>query len=391
MLGIALEGGGAKGAFHIGAIQACMEMGVYPPQAVAGTSIGAMNAAMIAQGDYEKARQLWENISGKDIYDPENEKLIYANLRELQLQDLPEMWESIKDFFADRGINNTNMRRIIAENIDPDKLMASPIDYGIVTFALPDFEAVEIFKEEMGKENIPTYILASAAFPGFQKVSMGQRFFVDGGVYDNCPVNMLLERGCDRVIAVRTNAVGITRYDEKDARVTTITPSEDLGSLMKFSPETARHNIELGYYDGLRALMHLGGRRYYLTDTGHGLSARLYGLPDGLILSCARSLRISSRIHPRRLLFERLLPVLFDELDLTRSDSYDDLVLAMIEDRAERCGIRRLSLYTAQELFALGLAAHPPARQKALPRVIDAILGALAQADGSSPTNAFKA
>ena len=63
----------------------------------------------------------------------------------------------------------------------------------------------------------------------------------------------------------------------------------------------------------------------------------------------------------------------------------------MIEDRAERCGIRRLSLYTARELFALGLTAHPPARQKALPRVIDAILGALAQTDGSSPTNAFKA
>ena len=55
-LGIALEGGGAKGAFHIGAVQACMECGLYPPAVIAGTSIGAVNAAMLAQATSTRPR-----------------------------------------------------------------------------------------------------------------------------------------------------------------------------------------------------------------------------------------------------------------------------------------------------------------------------------------------
>ena len=59
---------------------------------------------------------------------------------------------------------------------------------------------------------------------------------------------MLLERGCRKVIAVRTNAVGITRYDESDPRVITVVPSEDLGSLMRFSPEVSKRNIKMGVF-----------------------------------------------------------------------------------------------------------------------------------------------
>ena len=66
-LGIALEGGGAKGAFHIGVVQACMECGLWPPAAIGGTSIGAINGAMLAQGDFHKARELWLTLSGSDL------------------------------------------------------------------------------------------------------------------------------------------------------------------------------------------------------------------------------------------------------------------------------------------------------------------------------------
>ncbi|OYO51117.1 hypothetical protein CG709_20055, partial [Lachnotalea glycerini] len=52
--GIVLEGGGAKGAYQIGAWKAFEEVGV-KVNAVAGTSVGALNAAMICMGDYKKA------------------------------------------------------------------------------------------------------------------------------------------------------------------------------------------------------------------------------------------------------------------------------------------------------------------------------------------------
>ena len=379
MLGIALEGGGAKGAFHIGALEACMEMGYYPPDAIAGTSIGAMNAAMVAQGDFAVAKELWENISGKDIFTPEDEKLISTNLNSINIDGLADMFSAVRELISDGGIDNTHIKAMIDKYIDEDRLMQSPIDYGIVTLVLPEFRAIEIFKEEMGKENIATYILGSAAFPGFQKVQMGESIFLDGGVYDNCPVNMLLERGCDKVIAVRTNAIGITRYDEDDKRVITIEPSEKLGSLMKFSPETSRHNIKLGYYDAMRVLMKLGGTRYYLTDLELEAESRLFDLPAVAVVEAALLLKISHRIEHRRLLFERVLPVLFDELELPRTAGYKDLLLAMVEHKATRCGVERLCLYTAQELFDKVVRIRPEGKQKPLDRAIDLILEGLAK------------
>ena len=66
MRGLVLEGGGAKGCYQIGAYKALMEMGITFDYVV-GTSIGAINAAMICQGDWEIAYKLWENISYEDV------------------------------------------------------------------------------------------------------------------------------------------------------------------------------------------------------------------------------------------------------------------------------------------------------------------------------------
>ena len=52
--GLVLEGGGAKGAYQIGAWKALKEAGVRI-RAVAGTSVGALNGALICMGDLEQA------------------------------------------------------------------------------------------------------------------------------------------------------------------------------------------------------------------------------------------------------------------------------------------------------------------------------------------------
>ena len=67
MLGLALEGGGAKGAYEIGAYRALTEMG-YRFDVICGVSIGAINAALLAQGDCEKAAEFWETTSNDDLF-----------------------------------------------------------------------------------------------------------------------------------------------------------------------------------------------------------------------------------------------------------------------------------------------------------------------------------
>ena len=56
MLGLALEGGGAKGAYEIGAYRALTELG-YHFDVICGVSIGAINAALLAQGDKRLTRE----------------------------------------------------------------------------------------------------------------------------------------------------------------------------------------------------------------------------------------------------------------------------------------------------------------------------------------------
>ena len=69
---LVLCGGGSRGAYEIGAWRALTELGVRF-QGVYGTSIGALNAALVARGDVEAASQLWQNIRLSQIMTVEDE------------------------------------------------------------------------------------------------------------------------------------------------------------------------------------------------------------------------------------------------------------------------------------------------------------------------------
>jgi len=74
MYGLVLEGGGAKGAYHIGALKALNELNI-EIDAVAGTSIGAMNGAMFVQDKLNIAYDYWYNISTAKVLDIEDKYL----------------------------------------------------------------------------------------------------------------------------------------------------------------------------------------------------------------------------------------------------------------------------------------------------------------------------
>ena len=61
--GLILDGGGARGAYQIGAWKALVEAGV-KVNAVAGTSVGALNGALICMGDVKQAEKIWSEIQG---------------------------------------------------------------------------------------------------------------------------------------------------------------------------------------------------------------------------------------------------------------------------------------------------------------------------------------
>ena len=112
--GLVLEGGGAKGAYQIGAWKALREAGV-KLKGIAGTSVGALNGALICMGDLEKAERLWENISYSKIMSVDDEVMgeIFKH-KKISRETLKELM----DYMADGGVNISPLKQLIAESVD---------------------------------------------------------------------------------------------------------------------------------------------------------------------------------------------------------------------------------------------------------------------------------
>lgn len=206
MKGIALEGGSSKGAYHLGVLKALFERG-YKFKGAVGTSIGAFNAAMIVQGDFDVCYNMWKNMQPETLFNVDNqfmENLVDKNIDRSMLEYAST---EAKKVIANKGIDTTKLRRILDTYIDEDKIRASKMDFGLVTVEFDGLKPVpvEIFKEDIPKGKIKDYIMASANLPVFKSEDIDGKFFIDGGFYDNCPLRLLESKGYDDLIAVRVS------------------------------------------------------------------------------------------------------------------------------------------------------------------------------------------
>lgn len=104
MYGIALEGGGTKGAYQIGAWKALRELGI-EYNVVAGTSIGSLNGAFMAMDAFDEAWDLWHNIEPNMIIegDPKLLKKIAKLSFDYSYSDFHEMVRFTTDMIS-KGI-----------------------------------------------------------------------------------------------------------------------------------------------------------------------------------------------------------------------------------------------------------------------------------------------
>ena len=247
MRGLVLEGGGARGAYHIGVIKALVEKG-YTFDGFVGTSIGAVNAASMAQGDFTKAAQLWENISSDQIFDEEEMDII-------QLADLGNLWKNINfspstrraasKVIRGRGLNTKKMRIFLETYIDEEKIRRSGKDFGLVTVSIPDLVAHQLMMEDIPRGSLINYIMASASLPGFQREIINKKKYVDGGFFDNMPFNLLINKGYDEIIAIRTGSLGRIHPMKKEHNIKSITPREYLGNSVIFNKDRIKTNINM--------------------------------------------------------------------------------------------------------------------------------------------------
>lgn len=203
-VGLVLSGGGAKGLAHIGVLKVLDEAGVRVDY-IGGTSMGAIIGALYASGytgkqidslamsfDFEKLMQDELPRRSKSIYQKENTEK-YALTLPVKNKELA------LPLAVSKGQNVANLLSKLMEHVhtvsDFSKL---PIPFYCIATNLETGKA-----EVLEKGYLPEAVRASGAFPTLlDPVNIDGKLLTDGGVVDNFPVDIMLQKGVDVIIGV---------------------------------------------------------------------------------------------------------------------------------------------------------------------------------------------
>ncbi len=341
---IALQGGGAKGGYEIGVWQALDEAGV-KYNAVSGTSVGALNGAMMAMRDLPRAVEVWSDIRLSKVIDLGNEENENDFKKLVDGKIDPEDWQAMipqaMDFIRNRGLDVAPLRAWVHEVVDVKKLRESDVDLYVSTVSLTDRKALEVHVNELPDDQICDMLLASAYHPTFRLEKLGGKFYTDGGFVDSIPLHALVEHGYRDIIAVRIHGMGWERRFRipEDVSITTIRSYADLGHVLNFEAEQAKRDMAIGYLDAKRVLYGLYGRHYYIERSMSEREAiewildRYGGVAESLREVC-----------------ERELPRMARQRDVEDGDYYE-LMVALLEQEAETQGVPNLRICQDRELI----------------------------------------
>jgi NTE family protein len=180
---LVLSGGGARGAFQVGAEKYAREVKGYQWDIIAGVSVGAMNGAMLAMHRYTRLMQLWDNVSDKAVY-----------TGGFNLISLIKILFGAKSFYG-----NEPLQRMMAQEFEAGQIFD---DLHVGAVSLTSGEYVQFTKESL---ELSKAILASASIPVVWPpvdVSEDHQAMVDGGVRNITPIGDVLEHEPDEIVII---------------------------------------------------------------------------------------------------------------------------------------------------------------------------------------------
>ncbi len=362
---LVLAGGGAKGSYQVGVWRALMELG-WQPDIITGTSVGCLNGALFVLDAYETARDMWLTIRSQDVMTLPEEA------------DLSELHGFLRQTVAAGGLDVAPLEEIVDRVLDEEKLRAAPIRFGLVTVETRGLRPCELPLEEIPAGKVKDYMLASAAcFPALRPRQIDGKRYLDGGYTDNMPQGLAKRMGATELVCVDIDGVGITRPNLTGLPTTVVRSYWSLGDILRFSPEVARRNIELGYYDTLRAFGRLRGWAYPVEIRQQELPAAEFRARFDLQLEALRA------VWPA--------PAISLEIQQAWS-KLQDLCLAPLEAAAEAAGVNPARLYTVASLGEAFLEAYDPQKQEVFrPLFCGEGTAALAAKAVLSPANLMQA
>jgi NTE family protein len=221
-IALLLQGGGALGAYQAGVYEALAEAGLHPDW-LAGISIGAINAAIIAgnppERRVERLREFWEGLTTTpwwDVFGVTNGLVAEgtaAHWTANQLSAASALLYGVNGFFKPRvplpwlqipGASGATSYFEVAELkqelerlVDFDRINAGTprLSVGAVNVRTGNFVYFDSQERRIG----PEHIMASGALPpGFAAVEVDGERYWDGGLVSNTPLQWVVETGPHR-------------------------------------------------------------------------------------------------------------------------------------------------------------------------------------------------
>lgn len=221
---LVLQGGGALGSYQAGAYQALCRCN-FEPEWIAGISIGAINAAIIAGNDPEKRvdrlKEFWEMVSSPVSWNPVTKGDRARSLFNETSAALIATF-GVPGFFTPRVppaplwpqgspqsqsyYDTTPLKKTLERLVDFDRIndLKTRLSVGAVGVASGNFKYFDNYEmKKLGKKIGPEHIMASGALPpGFPSIEIEGEQFWDGGIASNTPLDFVLDEEVDRDLLI---------------------------------------------------------------------------------------------------------------------------------------------------------------------------------------------
>jgi NTE family protein len=212
---LVLQGGGALGSYQAGAYQALCRSG-FEPEWVAGISIGAINAAIIAGNEpnkrVDRLKEFWDMVSQPVPWSPvvpgEHARTLFNETSAAIIATF-----GVPGFFTPRfppaGLwppgstdalsyyDTAPLKKTLERLVDFDRIndLKTRLSVGAVGVTSGNFKYFDNFEfKQLGKKICPEHIMASGALPpGFPAVFIEDEYYWDGGIASNTPLDFVLD------------------------------------------------------------------------------------------------------------------------------------------------------------------------------------------------------
>lgn len=267
---VVLCGGGSLGAYEVGVWKFLREID-YKFDIVTGSSIGALNGALMCYGDYDSCIKMWKQVDVNKVMVSGVNFDQYFFDETFSLSRQSKFYRFALSFFKNSGADIGPFKKMVKEAIDPHKVKTSNIKLGIVTTTFPGFKEKDYILQDVDENLILDYLHASScAYPVFPVYKIGDESYVDGGYKNNLPIDLAIKMGATEIVAVRLDSFPkVPQHKELMYLpiVTLIEPTWPLGFILNFKQDMINKSMILGYLDAQKAFGHRLGVRYTFANT----------------------------------------------------------------------------------------------------------------------------